>query len=148
MKKTVKKYGVYTSCLFLRLQEHLSSCNSCFINIQGIHLLCPVSSWPVLQQPFPFSEMLVFPFDYLCLVSLCCITVAVLNSYSNVLRADLLLRISLLMFADLFYILVDKSSKKPFNFLRIQFKLFFCLLKQFYFLNPHLRTTNQKREMR
>lgn len=107
IRKTEKKYSVFTSCLFLKLQECVSSCNGCFINIQGIHLLYPLSSWPVLQQTFPFSEVLVFPFNYFYTIKLCCITVTVLSSYSNVLRADLFLRISLLMFADLFYILVD-----------------------------------------
>lgn len=122
-RKTVEKYSIYTSCLFLRLQEHISSCNSCFINIQGIHLLCCLQL-AYAAAGIPIFQNAHFPFQ-LFMYSLCCITVTVLNCYSNVLRADSFLRISLLMFADLFYILVDKSSNKPFNFLKIQFKLFF-----------------------
>lgn len=64
-----------------------------------------------------------------------------------VLRADLFLKISLLMFADLLYILVDKTSKKLFNLVSSQLKLF-CCQKELYFLNPHLMTTNQKRAVR
>lgn len=90
--------------------------------------------------------MLVLPFNYLCIISLCCITVTVLSRYSNVQRADIFLRISLFMFADLFYILVDKSSKKPFNFLRIQFEHFgFFFVKTVLLLESSFKDNQPKK---
>lgn len=121
MRKTGKKYNCVYFCLFLRLQKRINSCNSCFISIHGIHSLCPVPAVPCCST-FHFLKCFS-PLSPLCIISLCCIIVTVLNRYSNILRADLFLWISLLMFAELFYILAGKSSKKPFNLLIIQFNL-------------------------
>lgn len=110
---------MYTSCLFLRLQKCLNACNSCFISIHGAHSLCPVLHHsPIFLKCFSLLSPL-------CIISLCCIIVTVLNRYSIILRADPFLWKSLLMFADLFYSLASKSSKKPFYLLRIQFNLSF-----------------------
>lgn len=50
------------------------------------------------------------------------------------------------MFADLFYILVDKSSKKPFNFLRIQFERFgFFFVKTVLLLESSFKDNQPKK---
>lgn len=105
---------MYTSCLLLEMHKYL-------------HQLLHKHSWHSLPVPCAaahshflkhFSSL-----SPLC-ISPCCTTVTVLKRYSN-LRPDLFLWISSLMFADLFYILAGKLSKKSFNLLIIQFNLSF-----------------------
>lgn len=108
-----KNTTVYTSCLFLRLQKCLQQ----LLHKHSLTVPCAAAHSHFLKC---FS-----PLSLLCIISLCCIIVTVINRYSIILRADLFLWISLLMFADLFYILAGKSSKKWLNLLTIQFNLSF-----------------------